>query len=241
LLDKVIDVIQENTPTIQLHKVTSESVRLGILLAIVGGFLDAYTFVGRDGVFANAQTGNIVLFGAEAAAGNWQQALLSVPPILAFIIGVIIAESLKKTSPFPFIKDSSRAVLIIEIITLFIIGFIPSTIPNIFVTVTISFVSSLQISAFRKLVNSPYSTTMVTGNLRTASQAAYIAFTKKDHASAITAVRYFTVIFAFLIGAFLGGLATLALGAKAIFGAVFILLCSLILFIIDEHSLTANE
>lgn len=35
----------------------------GLLLAGVGGFLDAYTFVGYGGVFANAQTGNIVLFG----------------------------------------------------------------------------------------------------------------------------------------------------------------------------------
>jgi uncharacterized membrane protein YoaK (UPF0700 family) len=240
LLDKVIDVIQENSQVIHLHKVTAESVRLGILLAIVGGFLDAYTFVGRDGVFANAQTGNIVVVAAAAATGNWRQAMLSIPPILAFIIGVIIAESLKKTSPFPFIKDSSKAVLIIEIITLFIIGFIPSTIPNIFVTVAISFVSSLQISAFRKLVNSPYSTTMVTGNLRSASQAAYIAFTQKDRAAAITATRYFAIIFAFLVGAFLGGLTTISFGIKAIFVAVLILVCSLILFIIDEHTLTAS-
>ncbi len=34
------------------HVTTSESVHLGILLAIVGGFLDAYTFVCRGGVFA---------------------------------------------------------------------------------------------------------------------------------------------------------------------------------------------
>jgi uncharacterized protein DUF1275 len=38
----------------------------GLLLAGAGGFLDAYTFVGRGGVFANAQTGNIVLLGVEA-------------------------------------------------------------------------------------------------------------------------------------------------------------------------------
>ncbi|MBP2642559.1 MAG: hypothetical protein H6Q67_446 [Firmicutes bacterium] len=239
MITKIINIIQGNTQTIQLHNVTSESVRLGILLAIVGGFLDAYTFIGRDGVFANAQTGNIVLVAAGAAAGNWRQALLSIPPILAFIIGVIVAESLKKTSSFPFIKDSSRAVLIIEILVLFIIGFIPDTIPNLFATIAISFVSSLQISAFRKLVNSPYSTTMATGNLRSASQAAYIAFIKKDRAAAITSIRYFTIIFAFLFGAFLGGLITISIGIKAIFVAVFILIFSLILFIIDEHRLTS--
>ena len=38
----------------------------GLLLAGAGGFLGAYTFVGRGGVFANAQTGNIVLLAVAA-------------------------------------------------------------------------------------------------------------------------------------------------------------------------------
>ena len=41
----------------------SESIRLGTLLAFSGGFLDAYTFMTRDGTFANAETGNIVWWG----------------------------------------------------------------------------------------------------------------------------------------------------------------------------------
>ena len=40
----------------------SETVLIGSLLALAGGFLDAYTYICRGGVFANAQTGNIVLF-----------------------------------------------------------------------------------------------------------------------------------------------------------------------------------
>ena len=40
-----------------------ESLPLGLLLAAVGGFLDAFTFAGYGGVFANTQTGNIVLMG----------------------------------------------------------------------------------------------------------------------------------------------------------------------------------
>ena len=43
----------------------SESLVLGLLLAVSGGFFDAYTYLCRGGVFANAQTGNIVLFGAR--------------------------------------------------------------------------------------------------------------------------------------------------------------------------------
>ena len=48
----------------------SETFRLGILLAIVGGFLDAYTYISRGEVFANAQTGNICLLYTSDAADD---------------------------------------------------------------------------------------------------------------------------------------------------------------------------
>ena len=44
------------------------------VFAIVGGFLDAYSYLARGHVFANAQTGNVVLLGVRAAAGNWTSA-----------------------------------------------------------------------------------------------------------------------------------------------------------------------
>ena len=68
----------------------------GLLLAGAGGFLDAYTFVGRGGVFANAQTGNIVLLAVAAGERHWPAALLHVPPILAFMLGVALAETLAR-------------------------------------------------------------------------------------------------------------------------------------------------
>ena len=49
---------------------TSESLFLTALLAIVGGFLDAYSYLLRGGVFANAQTGNIALLGVYIQRRN---------------------------------------------------------------------------------------------------------------------------------------------------------------------------
>ena len=48
------------------HGQMSESFVVGILLCLCGGFQDAYTYVCRDKVFANAQTGNIVLLGKSS-------------------------------------------------------------------------------------------------------------------------------------------------------------------------------
>jgi uncharacterized membrane protein YoaK (UPF0700 family) len=44
-----------------------EAVPVGFLLSAVGGYLDAYTYVGHGGVFANAQTGNVVLLAVAVA------------------------------------------------------------------------------------------------------------------------------------------------------------------------------
>jgi uncharacterized membrane protein YoaK (UPF0700 family) len=221
----------------KVHINTSDSLRLGVLLAIVGGFLDAYTFICRGGVFANAQTGNIVLVGIDVAQGNFVQASMALLPILAFIIGIIVTEMVKAFE-FPSSKSvsySEQIILIIEIIVLFIVGFIPSTVPHAFATLAISFVSSVQISSFSRLVDSPYSTTMCTGNLRTASQAAYKAFVKKDISARLKTTRYMIIIFSFIIGACIAGILTLLVWVKSIWFATIMLILSLILFRIDEY------
>lgn len=53
----------------------SESIGLGLLLALAGGFMDAYSYIERGQVFANAQTGNILLFGINLSEGNWAIAI----------------------------------------------------------------------------------------------------------------------------------------------------------------------
>ncbi|HEX3026691.1 MAG TPA: YoaK family protein [Clostridia bacterium] len=213
-----------------------ESVPFGVLLAVVGGFLDAYTFIGRGGVFANAQTGNIVLVGIYVSRGELQKSLGSLVPIFAFVMGVLVAESIKRNASRLWALDCARTVLFFEMTVLFMIGFVPSTVPNYFVTVTVSFVASLQVSTFRKLVDSPYSTTMCTGNLRTAAREAYLAVTQKDRESARRSLRFFIIIFSFFVGAVSGGLLTSAVKEKAVWVAVACLAAAAVLFSIANQN-----
>ena len=82
----------------------SEMFFTGILLAFTGGFLDAYTYILRGNVFANAQTGNIVLLGINIANGNISKVIYYFVPILAFAFGIFLTDiikrnfSIKKTS-----------------------------------------------------------------------------------------------------------------------------------------------
>ncbi|MFG2944291.1 YoaK family protein [Streptomyces adustus] len=214
---------------------TSQSVRLGVLLAMVGGALDAYTFVSLDGVFANAQTGNVVLLGIEAAHGQWAQAWRHVPPILAFVAGVVTAETLKRPRLAGVVRWRPVAALVLEIVVLAGVALLPAGAPDALVVVLISFTASVQITAFRKLVDTAYNSTMTTGNLRTATQSAYEALVNGDREAARRAAQFTAVILAFLAGALGGAALTVAVGVRAVWAAAAVLTCGLALFVHDER------
>ena len=104
----------------------SDTLILGALLSLSGGFQDAYTYVLRGNVFANAQTGNVVLMSRYIMTGNWGEALQYIFPIVAFAIGILAAEQIG----YRF-KDSVKIhwrqiILIIEIIVLTAVAFLPT-------------------------------------------------------------------------------------------------------------------
>ena len=76
------------------QKQTSETFILGALLALSGGFQDAYTYNVRDKVFSNAQTGNVVLMSQHFMTGDFAVALQYLFPILAFAGGDFVADRL---------------------------------------------------------------------------------------------------------------------------------------------------
>ena len=63
----------------------SDAWRVAAFLALSGGFQDAYSFLARGHVFANAQTGNIVLFGTKVFALDIAGAIHYLLPVTAFM------------------------------------------------------------------------------------------------------------------------------------------------------------
>ncbi|NLL30222.1 MAG: DUF1275 domain-containing protein [Clostridiales bacterium] len=218
------------------HFNTHESLRLGIILAAVGGFLESYTFIGRGGVFANAESGNIVLVAIGLAKKDYKISALALIQIIAFILGTLVNESIRQREEEKGIDPNrySKIILIIEALILFIVGLIPETAPNSLVTSIIAFISAMQMSAFKTLVDSPYSTTICTGNLRTASESFLKAIRYKDEVNRTRTIRYFIIIIFFAMGAALGGILTKELGVKSIFAASGLLLLALVIFYYDN-------
>lgn len=207
------------------HKV-SESLLIGSLLAITGGFLDIYTYITRGKVFANAQTGNIVLLGLGIAKGDFQSSLHYSYPILAFIVGIFLAEVVKKhcgkNAAFSF--HWLQVILFIEIAVIFLVSLVPEGRWDNWVNVAISFVCSMQVQSFRQLKGNAYATTMCTGNLRSATDFLFQYIQDKNPAKRQISIHYYLINVFFVLGVIVGAYLTWLLGGYAGFVCCLILL-----------------
>jgi len=185
-----------------------ERLPVGMLLAGVGGFLDAFTFVGYHGVFANAQTGNIVLLGVDAQAEHWRDALLHIPPIVTFVLGVGLAHMIAEPKIRAVIRRPTRWVLIAEIVVLVVVAAVPGRAPFGVVPGAISFVSAAQVSTFRSLNGVKYTSTISTGNLRDLTAGFVKWRVGHDQAARHQVAILACIIAAFAAGAGIGGLCT---------------------------------
>lgn len=200
-----------------------ERFRTGLLLAFVGGFLDAYTYLTRGGVFANAQTGNMVLLAVGVAEGNLKKAAYYLIPILAFAIGVYATEWIKKRCMDKSLRSWEERIIIVEIILLALIGFLPKEVPNAIVNVSVSFICSLQVNTFRKVGDLPYASTMCTGNLRSAMEKLFRYFVNREKKSGRQAVWYFAIILLFIAGAAVSAVLIGLVGEKSIWSCCVVL------------------
>lgn len=215
---------------VPIHELTAISVSL----AVVGGFLDAYTYLYHGGVFANAQTGNIVLMGISLANRNFVKAAFYLVPISAFFLGILVTEFLKRRFSDEDFDNWQHISVAIELILLTVIGFLPRQVPDAIVNVTVSFVCSMQVNSFRKVKGLPYCSTMCTGNLRSATEQLSLFLFDKKPGAVIKSIRYFLVIFSFCCGAVLGTLLTGLLKGKSIFICCFLLLAVLCVILWDK-------
>ena len=171
----------------------SDSLRIGILLTLVGGFLDAYTYLCRGKVFANAQTGNMVMVAVRFMEGNFKEVIKYSMPIIAFAIGVLIVNFIKYNVENEKVHWR-QAVLVVEMIFIIAVVFIPQGKYDHIANVIVSLVCALQLETFRKFQGNVYATTMCTGNLRSATEKLFLFFKTKDKKQLKIAMKYYFII-----------------------------------------------
>ena len=207
----------EHLPKKQFQR--SESFLVSALLAAAGGLLDAYTYLSRGGVFANAETGNMVLFGICLIQGQWRRAAGYLLPILAFALGVLAAEFIREHHRSGPRYHWRHTVLLAEIAVLCAVAFLPRGEWDPAANTLVAFVCALQVETFRKVRGNPFATTMCTGNLRSGTEAIYHALTGGKRTSVEKGLCYYAVIACFIAGAALGVLLTKLAPQRAVLGA----------------------
>lgn len=209
--------MSKDAPNLFAGKKPERTLPVAALLITAAGMLDAFTYVGYGGVFANAMTGNIVLLVVRLAKGEISGSLPFAVPIIAYISGVAVAQILKE-KPLHFLLPSpARFSLGLEIVFLIVVAFLPKSVPDMLVVTGIAFVAALQATAFTRLDEFAYTSVTTSSNLRRFAGAtmAWVVF-GKGHESRREALFFLCLCVCFIGGALLGAISTLAFGHAAV-------------------------
>ena len=208
----------------------SDSLIIGILLALGGGFLDAYTYLERGKVFANAQTGNIVLLGIHLMQGEWIEAVYYLIPILSFASGVwlvhVIRGRMERKAGGLHWRQS---VILLEILLVAFVGFLPQSC-NMLANLLVSLTCAIQVEAFRRVHDVTCATTMCTGNLRSATELMWKYRQTRDPELKRRSLYYYGIDAVFVVGAMAGAVAVRCFARHAVFfvcalqGAAFVMM-----------------
>ena len=214
----------------------SESLTVGALLALSGGYMDAYSYLAREYVFANAQTGNVLLLGVHLSKGEWNEGLAYLCPILAFVVGIAfstLCRSALRASHFHW----RQGVVLAECLIMALVAFVPGQM-NLEANSLISFSCGMQVEAFRKILGNAMATTMCIGNLRSATWFLSHYCRTRDSRTLKSGLLYLLVIGLFAVGAALGAFCIGLWQLRAIMGsAVLLFLCFLLMF--SQNGLSA--
>ena len=214
------------------HGQMSESLLTASFIILSGGLQDAYTYLCRGKVFANAQTGNIVLCSAYLFDGQWRHSARYLIPVLSFLLGIFTAECIHRHFKYTEKVHWRQMIILAEIALLFAVGFLPQE-ANTLANAVVSFVCAMQVQTFRKVRGHVYASTMCIGNMRSAIVSLFAFFEFKDKKILQKSFVYFGVILIFAIGAGFGSVVTRALGEKAIWVCCAFLAISFAIMFID--------
>ena len=204
-----------------------------IFITLAGGFQDAYSYLMRGKVFANAQTGNIVLLFKNIVDLNFKGAVAYLIPVLSFAFGIYVAvrfeDAIEKK-----ILHWRQYIVAFEIIIMILVSFIPENLNNL-ANALLSFSCAMQVYAFKKIYGLSFATTMCIGNLRSATENLSKYHITKDRTYLEKSKKYYTVIFIFGMGAALGYISSDFFGLKSILLAASLLTISFIILFFEDR------
>lgn len=211
-----------------------ETLRIAGLLAFIGGYLEAYTWIVHH-VFANAQSANLVFLWVYVSSGELETAARYVPPLLAFVVGVTLACWLRWLTP----QRAPRISTLTEIVFLFIVAILHNRLPEVAGTLGLSLVAAFQMVSFPRVEGWSYNSVMVTSNFRHTIEGLFAAFAGSSEARPFRRPYIFgAMCIAFGTGAAAGAFATEVTRAYSL--AIPVALLLIVLLLCEQKAVAAN-
>jgi uncharacterized membrane protein YoaK (UPF0700 family) len=185
------------------------------LVTSIGGFSASYSFLARGGVFAFAQTGNIIYSGQVMASGHFGQVVTFLCPVLSYMLGLFSSQQLEKHLEGKV--SFQKTVLLLESLLMALTALLPvSYLATRLALCLLGFSSGLQMETFHRVGTYEYTSIMVMGNMKRTVEA--IGDYLNDHrtASLHKALVYVVVNAIFCFGSAWGYTVTRTVGDTAI-------------------------
>lgn len=173
---------------------------VSLLLMLLIGAMNSYTYFMRGEVFASMHTGNLIKACFAMANGEFSSLYKYFIPIGAFMLGIITHY---------FVIPAKKGTLICSLlITASYIGgvLIPFGALDFISITVLAYGVGIQLQLIRKVNGVDVATTMCTGNMRSMTDLIAKLIKTRDRSYILGIVTYITMIAMFLIGVTVGAI-----------------------------------
>lgn len=194
-----------------------ERVRVAMLLTFMSGFLDAYTFVTQGKRFAGLQTGNLIYLMKGLAEGNVSEVTNYLLPVMAFMLGAVFTYFARRfAAQRQNIRWHALAGVII-FIGILLTAIFAQFIDSQWTVLSLAFIAAIQLESFKRMRGTPYTNTMMTGNLK--NMSVLIMQGLVEHKPEVLKRGAYTllIILGFCLGVFLSTLFSLRFDENALY------------------------
>lgn len=159
-------------------KINSEAV-IHYILSFVGGYFGIYAILSRCGIFASAQTNNLISLLHDLLGGNLSDFLFRFGALFLYLLAIILTVWV----PERFSCNLKLLSVLIDGLACLILGFLPMDLNPIVGLYPIFFAMAFQWCSFKGAYGYAGSTTFSTNNLRQFVTAITHFLLKKDEES----------------------------------------------------------
>lgn len=207
-----------------------------LLMTLCGGFFGAYAIFNRFGIFANAQTANLIELVGDLIGRDFSEVLLRLGAFFIFVLAIILSVPLERH----FHRKLKYLTIAAEMATVIIVGFFPEEMNPFFALYPLFFIAALQWCTFTGAKGFTVANIFSTNNVKQTflSLTEYFLDRKKNPEQASEKARKAQVfggtLLAFYSGAAFGYGGSIFLGLKCIWICLLPLFLVLLLLLTEE-------